>query len=45
MCADDEDWEYLVFKHATSPEMVDDMVRICRQSPGPWAAVRVIGER
>lgn len=41
----DEDWEYIVFTHVSSPEMVDDMDRICRKNPDPWNAVRVIGER
>lgn len=41
----DEEWEYLVFTHVTSTEMVDDIDRICRKNPDPWDAVRVIGEK
>jgi hypothetical protein len=40
----DEDWEYVVFTHTSSTDMVDDMDRICRKNPDPWEAVRVIGE-
>ena len=45
LLAVDEEWEYLVFTHMSSPEMVDEMDQICRKSPDPWHAVRVIGER
>jgi len=41
----DEEWEYLVFTHVSSIDMVDEMDRICRESPDPWHAVRVIGEK
>jgi hypothetical protein len=41
----DEEWEYLVFTHVGSTDMVDDMDRICRESASPWQAVRAIGEK
>ena len=41
----DEEWEYVVFTHVGSTEMVDDIDRICRENPDPWDAVRVIGEK
>jgi hypothetical protein len=41
----DEEWEYVVFTHVGSVDMVDDMDRICRESADPWDAVRAIGEK
>ena len=40
----DEEWEYVVFTHIGSVDMVDNIDRICRKNPDPWDAVRVIGE-
>jgi len=40
----DSDWEYEVFVHVSSTEMVDDMDRICRENPDPWEAARIIAE-
>jgi hypothetical protein len=41
----DEGWEYLVFTHVGSIDMVDEMDRICRENSNLWDAVWVIGEK
>jgi hypothetical protein len=40
----DEEWEYVVFTHVGSAEVVDNMDRICRANTDPWEAVRAIGQ-
>jgi hypothetical protein len=40
-----EEWEWMVFEHVTSTDMVDDINRICEENPDPWDAVRAIGEK
>jgi hypothetical protein len=41
----DEDWEYMISLHYGSPEVVDEMDRICRENPDAWKAARVIRDR
>lgn len=38
-------FEYSIFLHYGSPERVDEMDRICRENPEPWAAAREISRR